>query len=405
MRVPIGSILILSALLGACTEYVPPIFEEAQPLGLPSALQSYGPRLTRGADGTILLSWMERQEQGGVLRVSERVSGRWGEPVEVIDDPRMFVNWADLPSVTSLGDGRWLAHWLSYSADMTYSYDVVTMQSVDGGDTWSEPVRPHDDGTPTEHGFVTVFPAPEGAGLVWLDGRKTGGERTDDPTDTGMTLRGGVIGPGGELSGDQQIDNLACDCCQTDVALTASGPIAVYRDRTTAEIRDIYISRFADGAWQPPEMFSEDGWEITGCPVNGPEIASHRDFVAIAWFTAAGDVPRVKVRISRNGGRSFGRPIEIARVSTLGHVQIDWIGDNAFAVSWLERAGSLKDVQVRSVTVSGDLGAVHTVGRTAVERTVPQMLTSNGDLLFVWTDTRGEETRLAGVRAEVVYAE
>ena len=329
----------------------------------------------------------------------------FGEPIEVVNDPGMFVNWADLPSVTELENGRWLAHWLSYSADLTYSYDVVTMQSANEGQTWSDPVRPHDDGTPTEHGFVTVYPTGDGAGIIWLDGRNMVEDDTGNPADTGMTLRGAIIAEDGSVIGDQQIDGLTCDCCQTDVAVTASGPIAVYRGRTVDEIRDIYLSRFIDGAWQAPEAFSEDGWEIAACPVNGPEIAAHGDYVAVAWFTLAGTVPRVKVRISRNGGRSFGRPIEIARVSTIGHVQIDWIGDNAFAVSWLERRGDLKDIQVRSVTTAGDLGPVHTVGRTEVERTVPQMLTVDRDLFFIWTDTGREGQRLRGVRAEIVYAE
>ena len=405
MRYRIASFVVLSALLGACTEYVPPIFDEGRPLGVPSAPDSHGPRLTRGADGTVLLSWMERRGEDRVMRVLEVRPSGFGEVIDVVNDPEMFVNWADVPSVTVLGDGRWLAHWLSYSADLTYSYDVVLAHSVDGGATWSEAFSPHDDGTPTEHGFVTAFPSGDDAGLIWLDGRKTGGEATGNPTDTGMTLRGAFVGGDGEISGDQEIDELTCDCCQTDVAMTPSGPIAVYRDRTTEEIRDIYLSRYVDGAWQPPEAFSEDGWEIAACPVNGPEIAVHGDYVAVAWFTAAGTVPRVKVRISKNGGRSFGEEIELARVSTLGHVQIDWIGDNAFAVSWLESRGELKDVRVRSVTTSGELGPVHTVGRTEVQRTLPQMLKVDDDLVFVWTDVGREGTRIRGVRAEVIYAQ
>ncbi len=405
MRYGIATIVLSSVLLGACTEYVPPIFDEGRPLGVPSAPDSHGPRLARGADGTVMLSWMERQGENRVLRATEVRRSGFGEVVEVANDPRMFVNWADVPSVTVLGNGDWLAHWLSYSADLTYSYDVLLSHSSDAGATWSAPFRPHDDGTPTEHGFVTVFPTGDEAGLIWLDGRKTGNEPTGNPTDNGMTLRGAFVAVDGGLSGEQELDELVCDCCQTDVAMTPSGPIAVYRDRTVDEIRDIYLSRNVDSAWQPPEAFSEDGWEIAACPVNGPEIAVHGDFVAIAWFTAAGTVPRVKVRISRNGGRSFGDEIEVARVSTLGHVQVDWIGDNAFAVSWLQRVREMKEIQVRSVTVSGELGRVHTVGRTEIERTMPQMLVVDNDLVFVWTDVGHDGSRIRGVRAEIVHAE
>lgn len=396
---------LLAALLGACTEYVPPIFEEGRPLGVRAGPDSHGPRLTRGADGTVMLSWMERQGEDRIFRATEVTRSGFGETVDVVSDPKMFVNWADVPSVTVLGNGDWLAHWLSYSADLTYSYDVMLTRSSDGGETWSEPYRPHDDGTPTEHGFVTVFPTDDDAGLVWLDGRKTGVEPTDNPTETGMTLRGAFIGADDRITGGQEIDDLACDCCQTDVAMTPSGPIAVYRDRTVDEIRDIYLSRYVDGAWQAPEAFSEDGWEIAACPVNGPEIAVHGDYVAIAWFTVAGTVPRVKVRISKNGGRSFGEEIELARNATLGHVQVDWIGDNAFAVSWMRPLDDLKDIMVRSVTINGELGRVHTVGRTEVQRTLPQMLRVHNDLVFVWTDVGADGQRIRGVRAEIVHAQ
>ena len=49
----------------------------------------------------------------------------------------MFVNWADLPSVQHVNQDHWLAHWLRYSADKTYSYDVVVSQSFDGGESWA----------------------------------------------------------------------------------------------------------------------------------------------------------------------------------------------------------------------------------------------------------------------------
>ena len=65
-------------------------------------------------------------------------------------------------------------------------------------------------------------------------------EVTDDPVASGMTLH----------SSEQLIDELMCDCCQTDVALASSGPVAVYRDRSVAEIRDSYITRLIDGRWQ-----------------------------------------------------------------------------------------------------------------------------------------------------------
>ena len=225
----------------------------------------------------------------------------------------MFVNWADLPSVTPLNATHWVAHWLSKSAPDTYAYDVLVAFSGDKGGSWGSPVRPHTDGTPTEHGFVSIRDHNGLPALLWLDGRKTGKDRVvDDPKASSMTLRAATIAPDGSLSDEQLVDNIVCDCCQTDVAISTDGPIAVYRNRTVAEIRDIYVTRFVDGAWEQGAAIRDDGWEIPGCPVNGPSIDADGDFVAIAWFSAANDTPVVRVALSTNGGRTFKEPVEIA---------------------------------------------------------------------------------------------
>lgn len=85
-----------------------------------------------------------------------------------------FVNWADFPVMTALGNGDLAAHWLEREANGKYSYGVRVVRSKDSGRTWSAPVTPHTDGLAAEHGFVSMW--AEGAdriGLVWLDGRKS----------------------------------------------------------------------------------------------------------------------------------------------------------------------------------------------------------------------------------------
>ena len=75
-------------------------------------------------------------------------------------------------------------------------------------------------------------------------------EVTDDPTGSGMTLRAAVVDADQATRAEQLVDDLICDCCQTDVAVATSGPVAVYRDRSPHEIRDIYVTRLLDGKWQ-----------------------------------------------------------------------------------------------------------------------------------------------------------
>src|SRR6185436_19389464 len=130
-------------------------------------------------------------------------------------------------------------------------------------------------------------------GAIWLDGRNMPDEETGN-----MALMFTTISSAGVLGPEAVIDNRTCECCQTAMAATPDGFIAAYRDRSDKEIRDISIARFTGGKWSAPETLSKDGWEIDGCPVNGPAVSSGGKNVAVAWFTAPDDKPQVNLMMS-----------------------------------------------------------------------------------------------------------
>ena len=404
-RVSIAPALAVLLLIGCAKSPIPPEFTQSQPLTLPSGPASEGPRLSAGADGQLALSWMERNEHGGTLRYTTLQNGEWQSPTNVVSDPDMFVNWADVPSVVPLSGGNWLAHWMSKSAASTYAYDVKVSHSTDDGANWSAPVSPHVDGTSTEHGFVSISETATETHLIWLDGRKSANEATGNSVDTSMTLRAASIDTDGALSDEQLIDDFICDCCRTDMAIASTGGVAVYRDRTQEEIRDIYISRHIGGAWQAGEPLSNDGWKIAGCPVNGPAVAASGDLVAVAWFTAANDQPKVQARISTNSGKSFGEPVLISRLNPVGQVDIEILDDNSVAVSWVEKGSRAQvkqnDVKLVPVTIDGSTGEDRIVGKTNYMRSVPQMTLVEDSLVFVWTDAHDGVSSLASVRMPI----
>ncbi len=397
------AVLWMFAALASCSGGELPVFGEPRPMYLPAGINTMSPRLASGAQGTTVLSWLQRNENGATLRYSTLGIGEWSAAIDVVTDPDMFTNWADLPSVTPLNEQHWVAHWLSKSAAGTYAYDVLFTQSTDGGETWAEPVRPHTDGTPTEHGFVSFYAAGKSTALLWLDGRQTGNEAPGDPATNGMTLRSAVVDPKGTPSNEQLVDGLVCDCCQTDVAVSSKGPIAVYRNRTVEEIRDIYVTRFVDGQWQAGASLADDGWHITGCPVNGPAIAAEGDLVAVAWFSAANDSPVVRAAISTNAGRTFRKPVEIASMRASGHVGIAIIDRSSVAVSWVEsdKRGT-NAINIRGLTVGGAAGAVETVGRSALLRIYPQLARSNDKLILAWTDEVGDTAEVVSIEVPIL---
>lgn len=388
------TILSTALTLLACTEQSPPVFDDPVPMSVPSGKPAFGPRLSDNGSESVILSWMEPNDETSELRFSRFSIDDWEPATLAASDPDMFINWADLPSVTAHGDTL-LAQWLSYVAEATYAYQVLIAFSNNGGASWGSAQSPHTDGTPTEHGFVSSYLSSAGIGLVWLDGRET--------PDAGMTLRTASVAEGEAPADEALLDDLVCDCCQTDSAETSDGPIVVYRDRTTDEVRDIYVSRQINGQWQPGVAVSNDGWVISGCPVNGPVVSADGGQVIVAWFTAANDQPIVKAAVSTNAGKTFSAPVAIATKNVLGHVAVSLVKRNSAAVSWLEADddGSY-EINLRSMTFDGQLGKVSTIGRTAISRNVPQLHRVNDELIFAWTDEINDMSKLATVRVRIL---
>ncbi|MEM7431550.1 MAG: hypothetical protein AAF351_06375 [Pseudomonadota bacterium] len=373
------------------------------PLTTPAEVPASSPRLEAGPTGDVTLSWLAPTADGHTaLKYSRFSDGGWSPAATVTTEPDMFVNWADLPSVVSMGDGKLAAHWLKPSGGDWYAYDVIFMQSNDNGETWSVPIHPHRDGTKTEHGFVSMYPAVGATGLIWLDGRKTATRDGNDPYQHGMTLRSAAINPGSKIGDEQVVDELICDCCSTDVAVAASGPIVVYRDRTRDEVRDISVARMIDRQWQPSTPIHRDGWVIDGCPVNGPSIIAEGDHVAVAWFTAA-TVPRVQLTISHDSGEHFSTPIEIARDNTMGRVGLAKL-DDGYVVSWLSRRHDGLEILIRAVTSEGEIGPVRAVtglAKSLSAMSVPQMARYGDLLVFAWTEKDDAGTRIASARIDI----
>lgn len=361
---------------------------------------SLAPNLTHGPDGRVYLSWIEAEgDSAHALRFSTLAGSGWNEPRTIARGRHWFVNWADIPALAVLPDGRLAAHYLirDPAAKKRYHYRIEVVQSRDGGVSWSAPVVPHRDAAPAEHGFVSLYAAGgDSLGIVWLDGRKFAPEYggTDETTLRFTTLAGdGGLGP------DRALDGRICDCCQTAHAQTARGPLVVYRDRSADDIRDIAVVRRVDGRWTEGRPVHADGWQISACPVNGPAVSALENRVAVAWFTAARDTARVLVAFSENSGARFSEPVRVDAGDPAGRVDVVLLPGGAAVVGWLERTGDAAEVRMRIVTPEGRMGPLRAVAESSGERSsgFPRMARSGDELVVAWTEA-GERTRVRTAR-------
>ena len=360
----------------------------------PTDGDSREPELNATQDGRVILSWVEKVgTKRYALRTSTRSASGWSEAQTVAQGENWFVNWADFPSVIALQDGSLAAHWLVKSGSGTYAYNVNIARSRDGGKTWSKPLVPHRDHTQTEHGFVSLIPLPDGRlGAVWLDGRNMKDMKDDGddhaPASESMTLRYAAIDQDGNLSDEAQLDERVCECCQTSAAVTSEGAIAVYRDRSQTEIRDIYSVKQVNGSWQAPQAVHRDNWEISGCPVNGPAVAAAARRVAVAWFTGANDAPHVNLAFSEDAAATFSSPIQIDDGAAIGRVDVLLLPDSSALVCWMSGNAESGAIKVRRVRSDGTLGPPAVIAETNISRSsgFPRMARLGDEVHFAWTE-------------------
>lgn len=383
-----------------CSPSPPPT---VQSIESPAAPLSGEPRLSVGGDGVLYLSWIEQAEAGHVLRFSSWNGEAWTPSRMIAAGDDWFVNWADFPAITALEDGTLFAHWLQMEGAGTYSYGIRVAISHDGGETWEEPVTPHRDGTESEHGFVSLIPvSPDRMGLFWLDGREMSGGH-DDPTGHGqgaMTLRFAAMDAQGNLHDEAMLDPRVCECCSTDGAVSADGSlIAIYRDRSEEEVRDISFVRRTGTSWNEPDQIHADNWKINGCPVNGAALDIREDVAVVAWFTVEGeeqDIGHVRVAFSGDGARSFGDPTKVDDGNPVGRVDTVLLEDGSALVTWIEnRSEGIAEIRMRRIEQNGVRGPtiIITETRSARASGFPQMTRLGDDVFFAWTDA-GEPTQV-----------
>ncbi|HVG23934.1 MAG TPA: exo-alpha-sialidase [Thermoanaerobaculia bacterium] len=295
----------------------------------------------------------------GTFQLTRFVDGK-GSPPLPIASGNLVVNGADFPSIAV--DGEIVR--ASWSIRNGHGSMILFAQSNDRGKSWSKPVVPHPE-LESEFGFVSLLPKD----AVFLDGRE---------------LPGGVEGAGDMQlrSVDALLDARVCDCCQTAATMTSAGPVVAYRDRSEKEVRDISIVRRTRKGWTEPKTLHADGWQIHGCPVNGPQLDGRGKRVVAAWFTGAQDDPRVQVAFSNDAGATFGAPVRVTEGPTTGRVDVAWLDDRNAVVTYV--AGGV--LHARRVSRNGKLGVPLRVGKAGG---FPRVAVSKENVGVVWTADDG----------------
>ncbi|GEQ85792.1 hypothetical protein ULMS_13000 [Patiriisocius marinistellae] len=340
----------------------------------PSTPNSQTPRLFSNGN-ELYFSWVTTENETDFLNFSILKDTTWSNAETIIEGKDWFTNWADFPAIAE-SNGNILTSFLQKSTNGKYTYDVKLNLYNATTKEWKKNILLNTDGTQSEHGFVSIVPNYGGQFFIsWLDGRNTvvkeemNHENGHHGGKGAMTLRGAYIAENGEIINEKELDNRVCDCCQTSATMTNQGPVVVYRDRSDKEVRDISIvNKENTQEWSKPKTVFDDNWEIEGCPVNGPSIASFENSTAVAWFTGANQKQKVQIAFKKNDKIDFGIPIRLNVKETLGRVEVLMLNENEAIVTWMEFDEEDALVQVMKVNENGAKGEPLTISRTSSQR-------------------------------------
>lgn len=371
-------------------------------LPTPAPANSHCSNLTAVSDGTLHLTYYgPAPASAPVVEPPARTlwhatlapgATTFSAPRAIITTPLLMENWADFASLAVGTDGALTAQWFQKPSSVAdaHGYDGWFSRSDDGGRTWRTPAR-------LGHEFVALAPLSQGRTLaVWLESARVRDPHAaprpkrdpnvkrdpnaprpprdpNAPYAPSMKLLARLLAPDGATLQEWTVDPDVCTCCQNTVAVLPGDRVfAAYRGHTADEIRDNKFSTFdlATRTWSAPASVHDDGWKISACPVNGPAADSRGPALAVAWFTAANNTPRVQARYSANSARTFTDPVVIDLGRPMGRIETVMLADQTALILWMETGttANAAGIYARRLWPDGKLSAPQLVADSSQAR-------------------------------------
>lgn len=352
-----------------------------------SAVTNVGvaPMFAVSPNGNQAVAWISASGGGTDGRLYISVDG--AQPSEISDTLGPIEAHGESPPKIAYGpDGSLHAIYVVAKVVPDARFPLAALRHVasrDGGKTWTQPMRVTDDMDFGSHNFHALHITQSGrVYAAWLDGRlgKSGAYITWSD-DNGATWNQNI-----RASVDE-----ACPCCRTAIASDTGGVVYLaWRTVLPGNIRDIVVARSTNGGatWDKPERVHADGWVFDGCPHAGPSLAvdaKHR--LHAVWWT--GKQRNAGVFYARaDDGVHFGEPVPIAvkPQSAPSHVQLAVEGDRV-AITWDDGFVRVPTVNVRvSNDGGGTFGEPIIASDKARVASFPVLALTAKEMTLAWTE-------------------
>jgi hypothetical protein len=229
-----------------------------------------------------------------------------------------------LPRLVASGDSIHLGWVEAINGGPKVIYYVAT--SVDGGQTFSEPVPTHGPDA-SKPGFTALAVGLDGSILTgWLDNQRPYSSALLTPSAGFEPERLAYESPDGKG---------VCPCCDVAVAQGADGGRFVAFRNAESGNRDIMIA-----GPNGPVAVGSDHWKHDGCPHDGPSLALSASQLDVVWMDAHSGKGRVYHASSATEALTF-KPRELAPGSpgVQGHPKLARLADGRLVAAWDESIG------------------------------------------------------------------
>ncbi len=262
------------------------------------------------------------------------------------------------------------------------------IRSTDSGRTWSDPLTVNDGSDFGSHNFHALTAAPDGSLLAtWLDARRgKSGVWMSRSTDGGRTWE----------ANRPIYTEPTCPCCRTAVAVAADGTIYVaWRAILPGDVRDVVVTRSSDGGktWAPPVRARSDDWVYPGCPHAGPALeVDAKGAVHVAWWTGKEGEAGVYYAMSADGAQSFApQPIATGERARPAHVQLAVAGESVY-LAWDDGLGEMPRVLLRRSDDGGaSFRAEELLSEPGVAASFPVLAVHGDSVAVAWSQTTAAE--------------
>jgi BNR repeat-like domain len=298
-------------------------------------------------DGKLLLSWTA----GGVVSVAQSIDGgkSFSSPVKIADHGKALDTGSDArPQIVSDSKGHvFLAY--AFFKDSNWNAQINTARSNDGGNTFSAPQALVQD--ESSQRFPSVLLTSEDSIFIsWIDKRLVAAAKEKGRPRLGGSIAYSTSPDGGKTFQTEKFANEnTCECCRIGVSLDPKNQAVIaYRAIFTGGIRDQASQVITTKGVDPIRRIADDDWKTDACPHHGPSIAvSGSGKFHVAWFTQGTKRAGVFYANSSNQGLSYSTPVRVGAEGANVSRPFLLAIDNQVWLVWKEFDGTASTVYLK----------------------------------------------------------